>query len=156
MRTLLFFCLSLFLLACTEDPTEGFEPIDLLDKDIPVTVLAPPGAEVKKGDLGIVMKDVTVRGGDNYSLQIFASAAATTDVGTIKQTQLENVKSNPSFDGLIEEFPSGFIYRTSIDSLSNFSFRRVKVVGDQEIIFQPGLGGSYSEADVRLMYTATE
>lgn len=155
----LILCAFLCLTACQPDPFEGYESVNLLAQDIPVTVLAPPGAKVKKGDLGSVMKDVTVRGTDEnawYNLQVFASRSLHNSVETAKQSELENVKANPSFDQLIEEFPDGFVYRTSIDSLTNHNFRRVKVVGDQEVIFQTGLLGTFSEDEVRRMYLATE
>lgn len=152
-------CALLCLTACETDPLEGYEAVDLLAQDVPATVMAPPGAEVKKGDLGSIMKDVTVRGdGENdwYNLQVFASRAVSNSVEDVKQSELENVKANPNFDQLIEEFPDGFVYRISIDSLINHNFRRVKIVGDQEIVFQTGLLGTFSEDEVRRMYRATE
>lgn len=152
-----FFLLSLglFFFACTSDPMDNWAEIDLLEHNVPVTVRGPEGTEVKSDDFGL-MKDITLKGEEGYSLQVLAGEALTKEIGEIKQNELDNVKSNPYFDEVVEDLSDGFIYRNMIDSTATYNFRRVKVVGDQEIIFQMGMMGIFTEEMVRKLYAATE
>ena len=123
---------------------------------IPVTVLAPDSAKVETRDL-IVQKDVTIKKGDDFFIQLYASDASTTDIKKVKADQLEEVKANPYFSGIISEDDNGFVYKKQVDSTNvNYGFKYIKIQGDKEYIFQTGLIGKFSEESVIAMYNAVK
>ncbi len=150
----LLFLLGLFP-ACQQDPAAQLKPLNLLEYGLPVTILAPDSAEVKQNDLGFI-KDVTVRKGEDFSLQIFASESTTNDLSRIKADQLSEVKANPYFAEIVREEEDGFIYKLMVDSLPNYGFRHFRIQGDLELIFQTGLLGTFSLEEVELMYQAVQ
>jgi hypothetical protein len=152
-KKVLSFLILILLLSCSNEPR--VEPLDLMKYGLPIQIKAPKDAVVKADDAGF-FKDVTVKHGDNYFLQIIGTSATTTDVAVLKADQLREVKKNPFFQEIIFEEPAGFIFRKQIDSLINFDFRFVKIQGSQEYIFQTGLSGTFTEEDVRLMYESVK
>ncbi|MGB3547770.1 MAG: hypothetical protein WBA17_12395 [Saprospiraceae bacterium] len=157
MRYLLIFVLLLGLMSCKSDPADNWSELALLPHGISATVLAPDSSQVKTGELAGLMKDVTVRGpvGSNYSLQIFMTPAMTNDISRLISGQLQTVRENRYFQRVVEEETNGFIYEIKIDTIASYGFRRVVFKGDQEIVFQNGMGELFSEEAARNMYRAT-
>jgi len=74
--------------------SKGWQPLDLLTYGPAVSIMAPANAVVKKGQLGSsLMNDLTVKGDDNYSLQIFYGPAITNDIAKLKNDQLQIAQS---------------------------------------------------------------
>ncbi len=154
------YCFPLFILflvlACSSEPVSDLKEKNLLEYGIPITILAPDSAEVETMDL-VVQKDITVKKGKDYYIQIFASDATTTDANRLKSAQLEEVRDNPFFSKIIKEDSNGFIYETAIDSTKkNYGFRHFRIKGDKEYVFQTGLIGTFSLDDVEKMYLAVQ
>lgn len=148
---LLFACL---LFACQQEAVTNLKPLDLLQYDVPITIMAPDSAEVKTMDL-LVQKDITIKGGDDYSVQIFVSDATTTDTKLIVAELLADVKKNPYFTKVVKEDTDGFIYETAVDSTHiSYGFRQVRVQGDREFIFRTGLIGTFNQKQTERMYEA--
>ena len=148
--------LCLLFFACQQEPKTNLKPLNLLQYDIPLTIMAPDSAEVKTMDL-LVQKDVTIKGGDDYFVQIFVSDAITTDTKKILADLMADVKKNRYFSKMVKEEENGFIYETMIDSThTNYGFRQVRVQGDREFIFQTGLIGTFDQAQVEIMYNAVK
>lgn len=144
--------------ACNQEPkAEAWKPLNLLEQTgLPITIQAPDSAEVKMSDLGI-LKDVTVKKGDDYYIQIYAGSAETNDIARIKADKLTDVKSNRYFSKIVKEEDAGFIYETQIDSSNiNYGFRYAQVKGDMEYIFQTGLIGTFDLNEVERMYEAVK
>ncbi len=159
-KYILSFCVlsALCLFSCKsgESSGSGLPELDLMQYGMPIKIKAPAEAAVSANDFGI-MKDVTIKGDDNYYLQVTSGIAMTTDVSAIKSDQLANVKSAQFFDSVIEEDEQGFIYKKKIsEDRENHDFRLVKLQGDQEYIFQTGLSGQYSLEDVKRMYNSVK
>ena len=145
-----------FLIGCQNDASKSMNQLDLLGYGIPMTILAPDSAEVKTMDMGF-MKDVTVKKGKEYSIQILASEANTTSVEQVKALQLSEVQKNPFFSQIITDLPNGFIYENRIDSTHiNYGFRYVHIQGGQEYVFQTGMIGDFSQESVEEMYEAVK
>ncbi len=155
-NTIIVLVLSLFLFHCQNDGKDQWNSMDLLEHGIPLSILAPDSTKVDKMNLGGILQDVTLRNGDDFYIQIYASDAATNDVTKLKADQLAEVKTNRFFSKIIEEDESGFIYETQIDSLINYGFRYVHLQADREYIFQTGLTGTYSLDQVKRMYGAVQ
>lgn len=148
----------LFVAACRNDQALDWNETNLLDCcQLPISVLAPDSAAIKSSKIGNQFKDVTIRGGDDYFVQIYASEATTNDVARVKSDQLKLVRELSFFSKIVEEDENGFIYENVIDSADiNYSFRYVSVKGDMEYIFQPGITGLFTEEQARRMYEAVQ
>ncbi|MEM6771812.1 MAG: hypothetical protein AAF597_14610, partial [Bacteroidota bacterium] len=104
-----------------------------------------------------IMQDVTIKSPeDNYSVQVLGSRAATNDMAKLKAEQLDLVRSNRYFERIVTEEPDGFIFENKIDSTAIFGFRYIIYQGDQEFVFQNGLEGTFSLADIEAMYAAVK
>lgn len=147
-------CIMIFS-ACKSDPLAEMKKTELMSYGFPIAVHVPEGAEIKKTDLG-VMQDLTIKSGEDYYVQIFASDATTIDAEKVLQEKMAEAKSSPYFSKIIFEEPSGFIFEKKIDSLTNYDFRVIKLQGDKEYIFQTGLVGTFTEDDVRAMYASVK
>lgn len=153
MRPLIISCLFLFFFSCNSEPSSNWKEMDLLTYGIPFSINAPDSAKVEVKDFGTIVKDVTVKNGDDYYVQIFASDARNSDLEAVKKEQLEEIKSNPYFSKIVKDMPSGFIYESKIDSANiNYGFKFIKLQGSKEYLISNGLIGSFSEAEISKMY----
>lgn len=153
VKKIVAFFLLVFILACNNGPKT--EPLDLMKHGLPIQIKAPADAVVKSNDLGFY-KDVTVKHGDNYFVQIISTSATTTDIATLKNDQLKEVRKNPFYKEVIFEEENGFIFEKQIDSTFNYDFRYIKIQGSNEYIFQTGLTGTFTKEDVKLMYESVK
>ena len=144
--------------SCTPEGHEkGWQPLDLLPHGIPVSIMAPPDAEVKKGKLSsVLLKDLTIQGGDNYNVQLFYSPAITNDIARLKNDQLQIVQDNRYFSRVVKEEVAGFIYQSMIDTIPSYGFHLVKLQGDLELNFQSGMNQLFTQEEVELMYEAVK
>ncbi len=154
MRQILYFVAILIFTSCGESKPKT-SAMDLLKYGMPISVSAPEGSIVESDDLG-VMKDVSIKSGDDYFVQIFSGIATERDPKIVIAKLKEETKSDPYFSKIIQEDESGFIYEKKIDEEVDYDFRFVKVQGDTEFIFQTGLFGTFSEDQVRNMYNSVQ
>lgn len=138
----------LFLIACGSSTAPK---LDLMSHGLPIAIGAPADAEVVVDDLGI-WKDVTVKKGSEYFVQIISSKATSLNINKLKSNALTEVKDGRYFSKIIQEDEAGFIFEKKIDERINYDFRYFKIQGDSEYSFQTGLIGSFSEEQVRAMY----
>jgi len=144
-------------LACGADSKSHLNELNLMRYSIPVSIMAPDSAKVSTAEVSGVMRDVTIISEeDNYAVQIFSGRAFTNDLARLKADQLELVRENPYFERIVFEEPSGFIFENRIDSTANFGFRYILYRGDNEIIFQNGMGRIFNEEEARGMYEAVQ
>jgi len=175
MKNILYISLICLIAAsCTSDKKSNLVELNLMNKGIPMTIMAPDSSKVKTGDFGLA-KDVTIQKGDDYSVQVFAYDATTTDIAKAKAEQLAEVEAGSYFNKIISESPNGFIYETKFTSKAfvqtpkkvdsetaktdenatiNYGFRRIYIKGGKEYVFQTGLMGTFSLEDVQVMYDA--
>ncbi|NNE26487.1 MAG: hypothetical protein HKN09_06555 [Saprospiraceae bacterium] len=149
--------LCCFLIACNSGSnTSGLEDLDLMAHGLPIKIKAPAQADVEMSDLGFV-KDVTVKSGDQFYLQIVGGTATTNNVAEVVAEHKRQVENNPFFNEIIREEENGFIYKKVIsEDRENFDFRYVRIQGNQEYLFQTGLIGQYTLDDVEKMFAAVK
>ncbi len=156
--SLLVYAFALALLqGCSPDAQHprGWVPLDLLPHGVPTIILAPPDAVVKAGSIqSSMVKDLTITGGKDYSIQLFYSPTLTNDILRLKNEQLQNVRANRYFRKVTKEDSAGFLYQFNVEGTESYGFRYVKLQGDLELVFQTGLGGIFSAEDAQLMYEA--
>lgn len=157
LALLSFCCCFIILTSCGQDKPAGWQELNLMRYNIPLSVLAPDSAKVSTTEVSGVLRDITITDkANNYYVQIFSSQAYTQDIARIKADQLDLVRSNPYFESVVEEEPNGFIYLNKIDTLATYGFRYVVFMGDKEIILQNGMARIFDEAAVRKMYEAVQ
>ena len=156
MHTLL--CLIIAVLTtvgCQKEKGAELPELDLLSYGMPIVIKAPENALIEKMDL-VVSTDITVKKGD-FFLQIFESNASSRDIEAIKSRLLGEAQGNRYFQKVVHEEPDGFIYESAIDSsYVTYDFRRVRIQGDKEYVFQTGLRGQFTFDQVELMFAAVK
>jgi hypothetical protein len=152
-KVFVIFILSfIFLTSCNSDKKASNKELDLMGYGVPLKVKAPEGTEVKVKDMSIY-KDITLKKGDDYFVQILSSSATTNDIAKIKEERLGEVKLNPFFSNVILDEPNGFVFEKKMnDTTFNFDFRYVKIQGDNQFTFQTGLFGLFTKEQVLNMY----
>ncbi len=149
-RALILLLASLVLLLsnCKSDTQSSYT--DLMQYGMPIKIKAPADAVYTSDDLGF-MKDITVKSGNDYSIQILSGQAIDRDVSNLVMKQKFLVQIEDYFDSITEEYDGGFIYKKNIDGTEDYDFRYIKVVGDNEYLFQTGLVGTYTLEQVKTM-----
>lgn len=150
------FFLTLLCISCKNENTQKWPELELMGYGLPIKIQAPEGAEVKVDDLGIV-KDVTIKGEDNYFIQILSGTAYSFDASALVAKQKADVQNIRYFSQIIEEFEDGFIFEKKFsEDRINYDFRCVKIQGDQEYVFQTGLMGQFTLEEVQELYKAVK
>lgn len=139
---------------CRQDRTESLQELDLLTYGFPISVQAPDSPEIKQLDL-IVQKDLTIKKGNDYYIQIFMGEATSITAQDLKTAALNTTKQNKYFSRVVEEEDKGYIFELKMDSTAtSYGFKYFHIQGDKELIFQTGLTGLFNEKQVRRMYNA--
>lgn len=147
---------SLVISSCKNTSTDNLQSLDLLSHGVPLKIKAPEGAEVKVDDMGIV-KDITVRAGDGFNLQIIAGTSYMNGLADVVNKQKADAIASKTFSKVIEEDSNGFIFEKKYsEERISYDFRYVRLQGDQEYIFQTGLLGQFSLDQVKEMYQAVQ
>jgi hypothetical protein len=153
MRIAPFYLVFLLTLGCQSDGPQ-LKPLDLNDYDLPITIQAPDSAMVLEKKYPF-MRDITIRRGDHYDIQIFEMEPTSPDAAGEKLRQLDAVREDPFFKEVIREEECGFIFSRWLDSTQvAYDFRYIKIIEGKELIFQTGLVKEYSLSDVKRMYKA--
>ncbi len=142
------------LYSCSNKKKDDLKTLDLISYGIPLKVKAPEGTVVKTEDMSIA-KDITLKKGDGYFIQILNTTALDNDISKIKKENLEEVKKSPYFSKIILDEDNGFIFEKKMnDTLVNYDFRYIKIQGDQQYTFQTGLYGMFTKDQVMKMYNS--
>lgn len=149
------FLLALFIAsmtACNNEPTSNFKPLDLMSYGVPLTILTPDSVKVTTDNL-IVLQEISIKGNDDYFVQIRHSDADTGDLTVIKAEELADAKNDPFFSEIIKEDEDGFIFKTQLDSnRASYGFRYFKLLGDKEYRFRNGIFGIFTQEATEQMY----
>ena len=138
--------------ACKTEPVPEFKPLNLMDKGVPITIMAPDSADVTTDDL-IVMQEVSIKKGDDYYVQIRYSDAGNEDVAALKADEVADAKKDPFFAEIVRDDPDGFIYKMEVDSTrTGYGFRHVRLKGNKEYRFRNGIIGIFDKEAIEAMY----
>lgn len=147
------FALLLFS-ACKKE--SQFVDYDLLKHGLSIKIKAPVDPEVAVTDLGIA-KDVTIKKGEDYSIQIISSTATTYKSEKLIAEKKSEVEKGPYFSEIVFENENGFVFEKKIDEENiNYDFRVVRIVGDTEFDFQTGLMGKFTKDQAMNMFEAVQ
>jgi hypothetical protein len=145
----------LLFVNCKTDKSASYPSKDLLKHGFAISVKAPDAAEIKFDDYGI-MQELAISHGEDYNIQILKSISNTSNPKEALNDQMDLVKTDRYFSKILEEYESGFIFEKKIDKNINYDFRYVKLIGENEYIYQTGMVGTYSEESVREMYKSVQ
>lgn len=146
----------LMLSACASDPLSDYKELDLLSYGVPLKVMAPDSAIVKKEDW-ISQKGVAITKGDDFDILVWKAEATSLDLATLKASKLGDVEANKYFSKIILEEPGGFIFENKLDSNTLFyGFYHLILQGDNEYIIQNGLRGNFTKEQAENMYSAVK
>ncbi len=146
---------SILFINCKSDKSASYPSKDLLKHGFAISVKAPESAEIKSDDFGI-MQELTISSGNEYNVQILKSVSNTSNMEEALKGQMNLVKADRYFSKVIEEYENGFIFEKKIDENINYDFRYVKLIGQDEYIYQTGMIGTYTEKSVREMYNSVQ
>lgn len=158
MRYLIFSSIAILsCIACSNDAAiSDMKPLNLLKYNVPLTILAPDSAKVQTMDL-VVQKDVSIKSGEDFYIQLFMSDATETNVSKLIIGLKADVKKGAFFSKFVQEDENGFIFENAIDSTrQSYDFRYLKIQGDNEFEFRTGLIGSFTLPEVKRMYKAVQ
>ena len=144
--------LSYAFFACSN--SSSLPDLDLMSKGIPLKLKAPEDAEVSSKDMG-VFKDVTIKSGDDFYIQITGGQKFMNDEKARKEEELKTIKSLVNFSRVVQEDDNGFVFEKKRGDDLSYDFRRVRIQGEEEYIFQAGLIGKYTLEAAQTMYEAT-
>ncbi len=155
MKVRFFFPILLLVLwACGSEPKLDLKPLNLLSYGIPLTIMAPDSADIKKENW-TSLQGVSVRKGQDYDIQVWSGEASSTDVATVKASNMADIRDKRYFSRIVEEDDNGFIFETQIDSSATYyGFRYFVVQGDRELTIQNGLAGNFTLEQIEQMYEA--
>ncbi len=154
MRIIILFVAAI-MVSCGGDKLKS-EETDLMSYGMPIKVNCPIDAEINSADYGL-MKDITIKKGDNYYVQILSSDAIELDAAKQMKEELAQIKRSKTFTKIIQEDETGFIYeKMRSDSTMNYDFRQVRIQGDKKYIFQTGMVGKFELEDVKYMYKSVK
>lgn len=144
--------------SCKQDKitSGGLKEKDLISEGVPLKIKAPEDAEIKV-KVENFYKDITVKKGRDYFVQIISTEAAGNDIIALKQELESEVRKNLYFNRIILEDQYGFVFEKEIgEGKLNYDFRHIKIEGDQQFIFQAGLYGVFTKEQVMKMYESVK
>lgn len=152
----LMFASYIFIILSCNSSQPNLESLDLLSYGLPMKIHAPAGSEVVFDDLGI-MKDVTIKGSDNFNIQIYSTETDYLSVDKAMLSIKDEIENSPYFSKIISQDEGGIIFEKKVsDDYINYDFRHVKLRGDTKYTFQAGFGNQYDLDDVKIMYKAVQ
>jgi len=152
----LYIFLILFTIISCKPQGPKLEALDLLSQGLALKISAPPNVEIVASDLGI-LKDVTVKNDEGFSLQIFESEARILDAAKVTSDLKSEIENSKYFSKFISSEDHGFIFEKKIDeNYTNYDFRHVKVRGDKQYVIQAGISVQYTLDQVKLMYKSVQ
>ena len=157
IMTVLFLSFILFQ-SCKNDKIEieRFKERDLISEGVPLKIRAPENAEVNV-KVENFYKDITVKKGNDYSVQIIGTEAFTNDLVDVRKELENEVKKNPNFSKIILEDTNGFVFEKKTDDGSLiYDFRFIKIEGNQQFVFQTGLYNKFSKDQAMKMFNSVK
>lgn len=157
-KSLILVCviLSIIFTQCKNTNSSIQSGTDLMKYGIPFTIYAPADIKITKVGTGR-LTDVSIKNESGYDVQIFMSDAFSNDLTKLKAQKKDEIRSNPYFTKIVEEYDDGFIYENTNESNKrSFDFIIIKIQGDKELTFQCGNSKEFTETDVKNMVASIQ
>lgn len=143
-----------FLIAGCADDHASWKETDMMKYGLPIKMKVPEGVEVLKSSVAN-SDEFKLTGPEGFGMTILMEDASTSDAAKAKGELEKIIKDGRYFDGFIRNEPNGFVYQLTIDSTRTaFCFRKVKIQGGKQIIFQNPYMSKLSEEQALSYYEA--
>ena len=147
-------CILFLFVSCSGDPSSRWQETDLMQYGLPVKIQAPANIEVNRSPFS-GSEEFQLTGPKDYGMTVLVLDATTPNATEVKSELEELVKRGKYFSDFIVSEDDGFVYRISIDSLhAVYGFRKVKIQGGKQIIFQNPYMSKLTEEQARRLYTS--
>ena len=104
-----------------------------------------------------IIKDVTDKNKEGYSIPSFESEAKSLPVGSLLGGLKTQIEASKYFSKILTEDESGFIFEKKVDeNYINYDFRHIKIRGDKQYVIQAGLSNQYTKDQVEIMYRSVQ
>jgi hypothetical protein len=147
-----------FFISCKNRQTDikNLKQKDLISEGVPLKIKAPEDAKV---DISVdnFYKEITVKNDKGYFINIISNEKLTSDIDSIKNELLGEVKKNPLFGEIFLDEEQGFVFtlKTKEDKI-NYDFRYIRVDENQQYIFQGGRYGVFTKEQALKMYNSVK
>lgn len=153
-RVLSLVLIAVLMVSCQSK--SKYNELDLMAHGVPIKIKAPENAVIKSDDIAGLFKDVTVKSGDDYYVQITSSEAFEKAIALRVAEELETVKKSAYFSKVVEQNEKGFVFEKLVNDTPSYDFRVIRLQGNQEYVFQTGLIGSFGLEAVQDMFKAVQ
>ena len=144
--------IGLSWIACSSDPSAKWQETDLMQYGLPVKIKAPANIEVNRSPFS-GSEEFQLSGPKNYGMTVLMLDATTPNTREVKAELEDLVKKGKYFSDFVISEDDGFVYRIAIDSLhAVYGFRKVKIQGGKQIIFQNPYMSKLSEEQALRLY----
>jgi len=148
-----------------EEAQQDLHSYDISSYGVPITVMAPEGAEVSKSELGSMefegIKVISV----DIEKDMFIMNVSLTDVelegetvSDLSEFYLETISEEPGFE-IISQEDAGFIYKTEDPDIGlDYSFAYFMIKNNKEVYFTAGLSlfDNFKLEHVEAMFAAAK
>jgi hypothetical protein len=144
----------ILILGCTANDAERWSETDLMSHGLPLKIEAPADLEVTRS-LFSGSEEFKLSGAKGYGMNVLV-LEATTDNESLVKSELESlVERGKYFNKFVESENNGFVYQITIDSLhSVFGFRKVKIQGGKQFVFQNPYMSRLTEEEAKKLYNS--
>ncbi len=143
--------IGLSLYACKqENMTSENQKTSLMKYGFPLEINTPENASFIKNKSGAT-DHLIITNNKDFNLQINMADAVSYSLTEVKTRERENIKTNPFFQKILEDYDDGFLYEYETPNGLAYDFRIFKLQGSKTYTFQSGITGQFSEKDVKYM-----
>jgi hypothetical protein len=147
--TILILFAVLGIIACKG--TMNLAPTDLNKNGVPLTIMAPTGANITSEDLA-GMSNVTIQK-DKYDVQIIGLMSSAADASAIVAEKKAELQGSDATFKVLTDDENGMVYETKAEGEA-YNFYFVKQVGEKFYTFQTGFTALPTLAEAKEMYGA--
>ena len=142
------------IVGCATDGQERWAETDLMSHGLPLKIQAPSDLEVTRS-LFSGNEEFKLSGSNGYGMNVLV-LEATTDKESLVKSELESlVERGKYFNKFVQSEENGFVYQITIDSLhSVFGFRKVKIQGGKQYVFQNPYMSRLTEEEAMKLYNS--
>ena len=145
---------SIFTIACSSDSASDWKEQDFMKHGLPVKFKAPDNVQVSKSNFS-GSEEFKLTGSSDYGMNVMVLAATSSDASRVKSELESLVKEGKYFTRFVENESDGFIYQITVDSVhSVYGFRKVKIQGGKQVVFQNPYMSKLTEEQARKLYKA--
>jgi len=142
---------GLSLNACKQNIKPSESPkTSLMKYGFPLDIITPEGVSIIKNK-NAGADNLIVTNNTDFNIQINMTDAISNSLLEMKARERENMKANPFFLKILEDYDDGFLFEYATQNGIAYDFRLFKIQGSKTYTFQSGMTGQYTESQIKNM-----